>query len=50
MRSSSGRELQHQLLFALYADDAVGIAENVGAKPDFQAVFVAVRLGLVGCV
>ena len=43
-----GTELEDQLLFALHAEDAVRVAENVAAEADFEAVLDALGFGIRG--
>ncbi len=43
-----GTELEDQLLFALHAEDAVRVAENVAAEADFEAVLDALGFGMRG--
>lgn len=43
-----GTELENELFFALHAEDAVRVAENVAAEADFEAVLDAIRFGMVG--
>ena len=43
-----GTEFEDELLFALNAEHAIGITENVRPQADFQAVFEPLRVGLLG--